>query len=50
MAASKSVTVYWWGNWFPVFQRIICPVNVRQILQAKRWHLRTSKEKHTNWV
>ena len=46
----KSVTVYWRGNYFRVFQRIISPINVRQILQAKCWHLKTSKEKHTNCV
>jgi len=30
MAASKSVTVYWRGNQFRVFQRIISSANVRQ--------------------
>jgi len=37
MAASKSVTIYLRGNYFRFFQRIISPVNVRQILQAERW-------------
>jgi len=40
MTASKSVTVYWRGNQFRIFQRIISPVNVRQILQAKCCHLK----------
>jgi len=44
----KSVTAYWRRNWFRVFQRIISPVNVRQIVQAKCWHLKTSKNKRTN--
>jgi len=29
MAASKSVTVYWRGNWFHVFQCIISPYSNR---------------------
>jgi len=42
MATSKSVTVYWRGKYFRVFQHIISPVNVRQILQVKSWQLKTN--------